>query len=328
MAVCKTAYNTTAHMGDKLQTITSQLSKALITNSIPVRSLTLSNTDQTVKIGLVQGGNVVCDSIPYFNHPIFIQDPTKTSEDPIVVIDVRNFGMYNRPQAKFVVRNKTEYLWNIQRAVLNYIWAYARKESLRDLSLLPAAAYSSLMAESVGRRYALDMAEQTTLQVLACYYYYCQFTDNKEWDEVEYNRIVGAIARCTKVQADFIYKTLHEAPIVNTLSEFCQIVKTRTQSVSLEGFDVGILLSITGGSWFGTNARDVMAVAIEHPPTWVMVVYGGVTEATYKRSVLAKLMERLAKKHPADVFAKNLITLLNTDVALESFFTDDQPIDL
>lgn len=323
MAAAQTAYNTTAHMGDKLQNTLAQITRAIITNNLTIRTVTLSNTEQSIRVGLVEGGSVASDTIPYFNHPVFVADPANATADPIVFVDVRNFGMYNKPQQKFVVRNKTEYLWNIQRAILNYIWAYGRKESLRDLSLLPAAAYSSLIAESVGRRYALDMAQQTTLQVLACYHYYCLFTDAQNWDETEYNRIVGAIARCTKVQADFIYKVLHETPVIHTLADFCKLAKEKTESVSLEGFDVGILFSITGGSWFGTNARDVMAVALEHPPTWVMIVYGGVTEATFKRSVLAKLMERLAKRHPADVFAKNLITLLGTEAPLADFFTTE-----
>lgn len=323
MAVAQTAYNTTAHMGDKMQTILGQITKAMVTGSLKIRNIGLSNSGQTVRVGLVEGGSVASDTIPYFNHPVFVSDPSDHSKEPVVFVDVRNFGMYNKPQQKFIVRNTTEYNWSIQRAVLNYIWAYGRKESLRDLSLLPAAAYSSLIAESVGRRYALDMAQQTTLQVLACYHYYCLFTDAKEWDETDYNRVVGAIARCTKVQAEFIYKTLHETPIIHTLVDFCKLAREKTESVSLEGFDVGILFSITGGNWFGTNARDLMAVALEHPPTWVMIVYGGVTEATFKRSALAKLMERLAKKHPSDVFAKNLVTLLGTDTSLSDMFSNE-----
>jgi hypothetical protein len=320
MSIAQTAYDTTACMAYRKQNTVSQIIKALVGNNLTIRTITLSNTAQTVKLGLIEGGNTASDTIPYFNHPLFIHHPSSEDDSPIVFVDVRNYGVYNKPQQKFIVRNKTEYIWTINRAVINYIWSYGRKEMLRDLSMLPAAAYSSMIAESVGRRYALDMSEQTILQVLACYQYYCLFTDAKEFDETEYNRIVGAIARCTKIQAEYIYTVLADTPVINSLSEFCQLAKVKTQSVSLSDFDTGILFSITGGNWFGTNSREMMAVALEHVPTWVMIVYGGVTEATFKRSVLAKLLERLGKKHPADVFAKNLVTMLASDTAVEELF--------
>jgi hypothetical protein len=322
MSINETAFDTAACMAYKTQNIVGLITKAIVTHNLLIKTVTLSNTSQQIKVGLVQGGNIANDTIPYFNHPIMVSDPSDVDADPIVVIDVRNFGSYNKPQQKFIVRNNTEYMWSIRRAVLNHIWMHGRKETLRDLSLLPAAAYSSMIAESVGRRYALDMAQQTILQVLACYHYYCLFTDQKEFDEVEHNKIVGAIARATRVQADFIYTVLKDTPVIQTLSDFCKVAKEKTQSVSLTDFDIGILFSITGGNWFGTNSRELMAVALEHVPTWVMIVFGGVTEATYKRSVLAKLLERLDKRHSADTFAKNLIVLLTAEAEYNIIFDE------
>lgn len=320
MAINETAYSTTACMAYKTQNIVGLIAKAMVTGSVTIRTVNLSNSGQVVRIGLIEGGNTNSDTIPYFHHPLFVHDTSRPEDEPIVFVDVRDFGMYNKPQQRFVVRNKVEYVWSIKRAILNYIWVYGRKEVLRDLSLLPAAAFSSMIAESVGRRYALDMAQQTTMQVLACYFYYCLFSDSKQFDDTELNRIVGGIARCTKIQADYIYNVVTELPVIESLEEFCKYAKEKTESVSLADFNTGILFSITGGNWFGTNSRELMAVSLEHVPTWVMIVYGGVAEASFKRSVLAKLLERLEKRHSAETFTKNLITLLGTDEALEEWF--------
>lgn len=320
MTINETAYTTTACMAYKTQNIVSLIAKAMITGSVTIKHVKLSNSGQEVKIGLIEGGNTNSDTIPYFHHPLFVHDVSKTDEEPIVFVDVRDFGMYNKPQQRFVVRNKVEYIWSIKRAILTHIWTYGRKEVLRDLSMLPAAAFSSMIAESVGRRYALDMGQQTTMQVLACYFYYCLFSDNKEFDDTELNRIVGAIARVTRVQADYIYNVVTGLPVIESLEDFCKYAKEKTESVSLTDFNTGILFSVTGGNWFGTNARELVAVGLEHVPTWVMIVYGGVAEASFKRSVLSKLLERLAKRHDSGVFAKNLVTLLGTDEALEEWF--------
>lgn len=321
MAVNETAYDTTACMAYKTQNIKDLISKAMVMGAVNVKTVKLSNTGQVIKVGLVEGGSTHSDTIPYFHHPVFVFDTTKSDEqEPIVFIDVRDYGMYNKPQQRFVVRNRVEYMWSIKRAILSHIWTHGRKETLRDLSMLPAAAFSSMISESVSRRYALDMAQQTTMQVLACYFYYCLFSDAKEFDETELNRVVGAISRCTKVQADYIYTVVAGLPVIESLDEFCKYTKEKTQSVSLTDFNTGILFAITGGNWFGTNARELMAVALEHVPTWVMITYGGVAEASFKRSVLAKLLERLAKRHSAEAFTKNLVTLLNTDESLDELF--------
>lgn len=318
MAVNETAYDTTACMSYKTQSIVDLISKAIVTGDVNIKTFTLSNQGHVVRVGLVEGGNTNSDTIPYFHHPIFVYDVTNTKEqDPIVFVDVRDYGIYNKPQGRFIVRNKIEYLWSVKRALLNHFWTYGRKEPLRDLSLLPAAAFSSMIAESVGRRYALDMAQQTTMQVLSCYFYYCLFESGKEMDETQLNRIVGAIARCTKVQATYIYEVVKDLPVIESLDDFCKYAKEKTESVSLTDFNTGILFSITGGNWFGTNARELVAVSLEHMPTWIMIVYGGVAESSYKRSALAKLLERLGKRHDSAAFAKNLITLLSTDTPLE-----------
>jgi hypothetical protein len=307
-------------MAYKTQNIVGIIAKAMITGSVNIKTVKLSNTGQVVRVGLIEGGNTISDTIPYFHHPLFVHDVSKPDEEPVVFVDVRDFGIYNKPQQQFVIRNKVEYVWAIKRAILNYIWVYGRRETLRDLSALPAAAFSSMIAESVGRRYALDMAQQTTIQVLSCYFYYCQFTDDKEFEEIEFNRVVGAIARSTGVQTDYVYRVLNELPVIESLEDFCRYAKEKTESVSLTDFNTGILFSITGGNWFGTNSRELMAVALEHVPTWVMIVYGGVTEASFKRSVLAKLLERLTKRYSSETFAKSLISLLGTDEALEDWF--------
>lgn len=323
MAVNETAYDTTACMAYKTQNIVDLISKAIVVNAVNIKTIRLSNLGHEIRVGLVEGGNTHSDTIPYFHHPLFVYDSRYPhDEEPIVFIDVRDYGMYNKPQQRFVVRNRVEYVWSIKRAILTHMWTHGRKEALRDLSMLPAAAFSSMISESVSRRFALDMAQQTTMQVLACYFYYCLFSDAKEFDEVELNRVVGAIARCTKVQADYIYNVVNGLPVIESLDDFCRYSKEKTESVSLTDFNTGILFAITGGNWFGTNARELMAVALEHVPTWIMIVYGGVAEASFKRSVLAKLLERLAKRHPAEVFTKNLITLLGTDQALDEWFQE------
>lgn len=325
MAIVQSAYNTTAHMGDKLEVLINPLTKALLTDSLRIMRYTLSHDDEKVPVVLVEGGSIAADSIPYFNHPIIISNP-KDHKEIIVAVDCRNFGIYNKPSQKFIVRNKTELQFAVQRSILNYIWITGRKEALRDVSSLPAAAYASLVSESVGRRYALNMQDQMIIQVLACFFYYSSFVAETTLDEMQYDRIVGAIARCTRVPAESIYSILDNSRPISTLSDLCEACKVKTGSVALENFDVGILFSIVAGSWIGTNSRDLVCVGLDHIPTWLMIVFAGVTEATYKRSVLAKLMERVIKRHNAETFVKNLNVIFSTEEGILNMINSDEII--
>ena len=48
-------------------------------------------------------------------------------------------------------------------------------------------------------------------------------------------------------------------------------------------------------SWFGSNAKEILAVALEHPPTWYAIVFSSLEERTYKNSMIARVAERFGK---------------------------------
>jgi hypothetical protein len=56
-----------------------------------------------------------------------------------------------------------------------------------------------------------------------------------------------------------------------------------------------MLITLTGQSWFGLNAKEILAIALEHPPTWTTIVHHALQERTYRNSVIAKLAERYIK---------------------------------
>jgi hypothetical protein len=70
------------------------------------------------------------------------------------------------------------------------------------------------------------------------------------------------------------------------------------------------LLTIVRNSWFGTNAKDYIAVALEHPPTWMAIVYTAIVERTYKNSMIYRVAEKAGKRGGAEEFIKNYTALV------------------
>lgn len=314
MAIFKTAYDTVAGKGYRLQELEDKLKAGRFTHAFHTQTLTLKNYEQAFQLALIEGGNTASDIVPYFSHPVLLRDSNDKSW--MAYVDMRNFGKWYAPQAQFVIRNHPEYVWHYLRAVLNQLWVQERPEQFRDLSSLPAQVYSALISESVARKYALDPAEQLTIQVLAAYFYYGLFTEQTQYHELDYNKLVGKLAQLTRVPANKVYEILDEMPILGGLEALCEAIKQKTGSVRLQEFNVGVLLAIVSGNWAGTNARENLAVALEHVPTWLMICYASLTETSFKRSVLAKLVERFAKGTVGTGFSRGLDMLLDRSVLL------------
>ncbi len=175
-----------------------------------------------------------------------------------------------------------------------------------------------MIGECIARRFALDTAEQATISVLAAYFYAGLFTDDVSFEELEAVKLAGSISRVTNVPAEKIMTILQDLPVIANLVDFCEVCKTKTGSVALTGLNVGVLIAIVGGNWFGTNARENIAVALEHVPTWIMIVAAALREATFKRSVVSKLAQRYDKGGAANNFVKSLDVLLGGPGVIQS----------
>jgi len=318
MAIFKTAYDVTACSGYRLKETNDKLKHAMITSSLHHLDLQINDADEFC-IGLVEGGNSSSDVIPYFNHPLFLQDSSSINKHgkDTVLIDVRNFGKWNTPQQKFIVRNEPEYSWNILRGVLNHIWVNGRMEIFRDISTIPVSVYAALISECIARKYALDAGEQAIVAIVAGFYYYSLFTEDNTFDETTLNKIAGNIARTTRIPAAKVFEVITDMKVLHSLEELCEALKAKTNSIRLNDFNVGVLLAVVSGNWFGNNARENLAVGLEHIPTWLMICYAALSEATFKRSVLAKLVDRFAKGGAGGNYVKSIDSVLDKQNVLK-----------
>lgn len=321
MSIFKSSYDTTACSGYKprIKDFIDKLKIAKINGVLITKVIELPNFENKPNIYLITGGTPAMDAVPYFNHPIIVKDEDINSNEPLMFLDVRPYGKWNTPQEYFVVKNQPEYTWSVLRATLESIWINERQEILRDISSLPASVYSSLISESVSRKYALDANEQAIVSVISCYFYFCLFTDKQIINEFEFNRIAGSIARITRISADKVFQIIEDTKILNNLEDLCDCIKVKTNTVRLEDFNVGVLLAIVTGNWFGTNSRENLAVALEHNPTWQMICYSSISESSYKKSVLAKLVERYTKGSVGSDYVKAMDLILNRNQTLDSF---------
>lgn len=314
MAIYKTPYDTTAGLGYRYTNIAHELRVALAAGALPIHAtyedphhILKGQMEEPHLIALVQGGNSFADSVHFFKHPVFVRFDDKE----YVCVDVREFGKWDAAQQRFAVRNISEYVWALKRALLTAIWDEGHYESLRDLSNLPAKVYCALLSESIARRFALDPAEQAIISVLACYMYYSLFTSETEIDEDEKNNLAGKISRVTFVSPNTVFQIIDKIPNrMANMQDFCTEATKNVGNTALENLNVGTLFSVVGGTWFGSNSREVLCMGMEHMPTWIMIVEASITAQTFKRATLSKISQRFDKRGSGDMFAQALTRML------------------
>lgn len=302
MSVFKTAYDTTA-CKDYLMTKTGEtIDRAQIDGQLKM-------VEGSKGIYEVQGGSSVADAIPAFAHPMAFLN----NENMIrVVTDMRHFGKWDQHQNLFHVRNAVDYKFNQLRAKLTYVFCAEPTSILRDISPVPMTVFAMWISEAISRRFALDPQEQMLLAVLSAVYYNSLFTDAEEFTEREKMAMVNTISRNLKVAPDVVMENLEKIPVIKSVAHFCDFARELTQSVRLEDLNTGLLYAIVGSAFARNDWRETIAVALEHPPTWIALCMVAVTERTYKHTVVTKITERASLRNETATFARAVSKMADT----------------
>jgi hypothetical protein len=308
MTICKTAYDTHACMGFVLKKIVDSIERAYVSGRLS--SLDAPGaTNGPVNCILTVENDI--GQIPAFAHPILITNPAKAQQ---LVIDLRPFGTYDTAQAGFKIRNQIDYKLHTYRAKLNDIWIRQNPNLIRDISKLPLSIFASWVSEAVSRRFALDPREQMNLAIFTAIFYMSQFTDRTSSDileEREKLRLVNAISTTLRIKAQDVLVILDKVDVVPSVTSYCLMAEEITGSIRLRELNVGLLFSIMGSSW-SSNAKELVSVALEHPPTWIAILMAACTERMFKNSGIARLIERQGKDAPTDIL-RPVLALLNSN---------------
>lgn len=280
---------------NSVHTIPSAIEKAVVSNYL-VNSRD-SFTTITPKLSAAA-------KIPEFAHPLATID--KALEKVNVYIDARPFMDYN--QYTGVVQTKSPHDFHIlqQRAALEYHWRMQGIYSLRDISLVPVSAMASWISENITKRFALDATEQYRLTIFSAFYYYSLFEDDKEKSETQFTRMVAGMSRATKIDASEYFNYLDGQDYIRNISDFCERVGDFVGSVRLKDLNPAVLYTTLGGSWYGANGKEIIAISLEHPPTFMTMIYAGATEKLFRRSLLNKLVERLPVKNQVPDYVRQI----------------------
>ena len=317
MPFFKTSYDTTIGKIFNQNKLEFPLKEALVSGMLPNRNLGVEQIDQK-KAVFVLGGSPNEINVPSFIHPYLIENFKGID---YLVTDLRLFRtksdefMSDR-EFEASVKNKTEYSLVKSRAALNLLWLSPEIKRLRARFVFAGSVFAAWLSQAISRAYALDFQDQLRIMAVSIYYYFSLFTENKRLEGDELELAVIHTIKATKFPSVEVYKLFENIEQIDGIESYCEEVKKAIENVRLKDFNLAMLLTLIRNSWYGTNSKELLSVALEHPPTWISIVFATMTERTYRSSSLYKLIETQARRSNGDEFKMNYLDLIQDAITV------------
>ena len=260
--------------------------------------------------------HAACDNVKPFAHPLV--DP-KTK---LIYLDVRGYTSISKAENSLEVRNSTELGFQKLRVNLINQTIEHGKESLYSACAMSLEVFANWLANLISSRFNLEPDVQARILAICGLYYYCLFKgDGVLLDADERMATCMAVGRrisfrdTSKIMdiADELVKLEFPKPkfreVTDTFScieHLCFAIKELSQSVKLHEFSPGLLVTLTGSSWFGPSG-ELVSVALEDPTTWIALVAYSIKSDTYKKTKIGDVTHRFRREH--DVFVKSISRL-------------------
>lgn len=230
--------------------------------------------------------------VPSFVHPLEVVGPDNKK---FLCIDVRPFVYVEPRDMSYIVRNKSEFNLAKARLIATKSLIVNTPQSISGLSTLPCSVFSSWISESISHRFSLDPLDQLRLAIICSFYYQSLFENKSTFDSSEIERINSVCIKTTRAPAKIVYQTTALIGKLENITDFCSNVKDILENSRLSEFNAGFLITVLKNSWFGANSAEILAVSLEHTPTWVSLIYAAMSERTYRNSTISKICERYSK---------------------------------
>lgn len=216
---------------------------------------------------------------------------------PSVAVDVRGF-LKATGETGFKIVAGAEYEGAIIRAALTLGWMEGGSGEMRRFNDIAAKVFIRLLSESIARRLNLGPYEQQALTVVTGLFYYSNFVPSDRIGrdgtlvQEEKDKIAVAVARLTRISPQTVAEFLAgEVPMITSLDTYCDALRYVVKSPRLERVDGALIMTLMGGLWFGGNARQIVAVALEYPPVWLGLIYQALTDRSFHGAQLTKMVE-------------------------------------
>ena len=250
--------------------------------------------------------------IPKFEHPMLVNIAGKVNYS---VVDLSPFVRLNDNGEVSVVNYP---LYNFQR-IRNSLTSELVNNGNRSIKSLPGRlvnTYADLITNSLAVTLNLNSEEILIIKTLSAWFFYCNLMQDDRIGQIELETILANIARDTSIAAIFSSRYI-DGTYIHNVEEFIETIKEKIDNPNISKLNVGVFYTvisknINSSVWVGLDKHQLLAIGIEHIPTFVALVYITLSEPVFRNVGLNKIASKNYKNDKSNfLIAVDTITNLH-----------------
>lgn len=287
----KSPYETKAARFYDVKEVGTSIKEASVAGEL-IFPKTLSGTD----LMDIKGVTALSESVPSFPHPIEVS----LMAGDYTIVDLRPYTRVSK-SGEIEITNTGEYNLAIVRAMLQNNWNQDPQELL--FGDFPPMIFMKWLGGAITSKLGLNPEEQVMLNMVTGFYYFSLFNE-ENFSETEKLQIAKRVAKLSFIPLDTAVDIAERLDYMESLDVYIDTLKEMVRSPRIDNLNSGLLLTILGNSWFGFNAKEMTATAIEYPPLFISMVLAALESRSYRKSYLGDLVYRNDKRNMGKDFSK------------------------
>lgn len=282
MAIFYSPYETT--IGSKFNTDRSQ---AAIRQSLGLRYpwMKINEANKTIFIY----PNPV---VPTFSHPLTLETVKGLT---YTVCDLSSF-IRERQEGEYVVANKPLFSLQTIRTVLTSDLVNNGTRSIKSLSPNVVKTYVDLITSSLSMAFSLNNEEVLALRALSGWMYYSMLHNDPYAGELEFDALIAKLSREINIPSSFLYRYIDQEFYKN-VSDFLEKLRQKITNPAVQKINEGLFYTVIAKNlnanvWIGLEKQEILAMSVEHIPTFIATLVICLSEQVFKNAGLTKMALR------------------------------------
>lgn len=230
--------------------------------------------------------------VPTFSHPLTIETVKGLT---YTFCDLSSF-IRERQEGEYVVANKPLFSLQTIRTVLTSDLINNGTRSIKSLSPNVVKTYVDLITSSLSMAFSLNNEEVLALRALSGWMYYSMLHSDPYAGDLEFDALVAKLAREINIPSSFLYRYLDQE-FYRNVGDFLEKIRQKISNPAVEKINEGLFYTVIAKNlnanvWIGLEKQEILAMSVEHIPTFVATLVICLSEQVFKNAGLTKMTLR------------------------------------
>lgn len=215
---------------------------------------------------------------------------------PKWVIDARPYMRWDRRNDSYRLLAENDFSFQCTRLALTQLAEDEGERPFLRLGDVPIKTFVRWVTLGIAQRFNLALEDQMRLSVIVAYYYHTQLTAEQTLSDTDRNRLANQVSRITAIPTPQVLDIIDTVGTLTDGPALATAIAEQSGSVRLSNLKFTDLYLLLAASWVGVNSRENVGVALEHIPTFIAMVYMGLGDRSYRKTLITRRAETAGRQ--------------------------------